>query len=403
MSTDETLRNESPFVRVGTTLYKIVNQPRLNGGYVKKRIVWNNETLRQDYGKDYLANVPKYDGFCTVPDHVNYRQVIDNFLNLYEPIGHQPKEGDFSHIQALLHHIFGEQYELGMDYLQLLYLQPVQKLPILLLVSEERNTGKSTFLNFLKAMFRNNVTFNTNEDFRSQFNSDWAGKLIIVVDEVLLNRREDSEQLKNLSTTLSYKVEAKGKDRDEIAFFAKFVLCSNNERLPVIIDPGETRYWVRKIHHLENDDTHFLQKLIEEIPAFLYFLQHRTLTTQNVSRMWFSPKQTETAALLKIIRCNKSKYEVEAAELIKEIMECMEIDSFSFCLNDLLILLNLSQVRIDKHWLRKIVTEDWKLAPAPNGLTYTTYLFACNKERRFEPIRRVGRYYTITRKQLDEF
>lgn len=403
MSTDETLRNESPFVRVGTTLYKIVNQPRLNGGYVKKRIVWNNETLRQDYGKDYLANVPKYDGFCTVPDHVNYRQVIDNFLNLYEPIGHQPKEGDFSHIQALLHHILGEQYELGMDYLQLLYLQPVQKLPILLLVSEERNTGKSTFLNFLKAMFRNNVTFNTNEDFRSQFNSDWAGKLIIVVDEVLLNRREDSERLKNLSTTLSYKVEAKGKDRDEIAFFAKFVLCSNNERLPVIIDPGETRYWVRKIHHLENDDTHFLQKLIEEIPAFFYFLQHRTLTTQNVSRMWFSPKQTETAALLKIIRCNKSKYEVEAAELIKEIMECMEIDSFSFCLNDLLILLNLSQVRIDKHWLRKIVTEDWKLAPAPNGLTYTTYLFACNKERRFEPIRRVGRYYTITRKQLDEF
>lgn len=403
MSTDETLRNESPFVRVGTALYKIVNQPRLNGGYVKKRIVWNNETLRQDYGKDYLANVPKYDGFCTVPDHVNYRQVIDNFLNLYEPIGHQPKEGDFSHIQALLHHIFGEQYELGMDYLQLLYLQPVQKLPILLLVSEERNTGKSTFLNFLKAMFRNNVTFNTNEDFRSQFNSDWAGKLIIVVDEVLLNRREDSERLKNLSTTLSYKVEAKGKDRDEIAFFAKFVLCSNNERLPVIIDPGETRYWVRKIHHLENDDTHFLQKLIEEIPAFLYFLQHRTLTTQNVSRMWFSPKQTETAALLKIIRCNKSKYEVEAAELIKEIMECMEIDSFSFCLNDLLILLNLSQVRIDKHWLRKIVTEDWKLTPAPNGLTYTTYLFACNKERRFEPIRRVGRYYTITRKQLDEF
>lgn len=403
MSTDETLRNESPFVRVGTTLYKIVNQPRLNGGYVKKRIVWNNETLRQDYGKDYLANVPKYDGFCTVPDHVNYRQVIDNFLNLYEPIGHQPKEGDFSHIQALLHHIFGEQYELGVDYLQLLYLHPIQKLPILLLVSEERNTGKSTFLNFLKAMFRNNVTFNTNEDFRSQFNSDWAGKLIIVVDEVLLNRREDSERLKNLSTTLSYKVEAKGKDRDEIAFFAKFVLCSNNERLQVIIDPGETRYWVRKIHHLENDDTHFLQKLIEEIPAFLYFLQHRSLTTQNVSRMWFSPKQTETAALLKIIRCNKSKYEVEAAELIKEIMECMEIDSFSFCLNDLLILLNLSQVRIDKHWLRKIVTEDWKLAPAPNGLTYTTYLFACNKERRFEPIRRVGRYYTITRKQLDEF
>ena len=48
--------------------------------------------------------------------------------------------------------------------------------------AEERNTGKTTFLNFLKALFQDNVTFNTNEDFRSQFNSDWAGKLLIVVD-----------------------------------------------------------------------------------------------------------------------------------------------------------------------------------------------------------------------------
>ena len=47
-----------------------------------------------------------------------------------------------------------------------------------------------------------------------------SGKLLIVVDEVVLSRREDSERLKNLSTALSYKVEAKGKDRDEIAFFA---------------------------------------------------------------------------------------------------------------------------------------------------------------------------------------
>ena len=277
------------FIRVGTTLYKLVNQPCLNGGYVRKRIVWNNETLRQDYGKHYLAIVPKYDGFCTVPNHVNYRPVVDKFLNLYEPIDHQPQKGDFSHIQSLVRHIFGEQYELGMDYLQLLYLQPIQKLPILLLVSEERNTGKSTFLNFLKALFQNNVTFNTNEDFRSQFNSDWAGKLLIVVDEVLLSRKEDSERLKNLSTTLSYKVEAKGKDRDEIAFFAKFVLCSNNEYLPVIIDAGETRYWVRKIDRLQSDDTEFLQKLKAEIPAFLYHLQHRKLSTKKESRMWFAP------------------------------------------------------------------------------------------------------------------
>ena len=389
------------FIRVGTTLYKLVNQPLLNGGYVKKRIVWNNETLRQDYGKHFLATVPKYDGFCTVPDHVNYRPVVDKFLNLYEPINYKPMEGDFPSIRSLVEHIFGEQYELGMDYLQLLYLQPIQKLPILLLVSEERNTGKSTFLNFLKALFQNNVTFNTNEDFRSQFNSDWAGKLLIVVDEVLLSRREDSERLKNLSTTLSYKVEAKGKDRDEIAFFAKFVLCSNNEYLPVIIDAGETRYWVRKIDRLQTDDTDFLQKLKAEIPAFLYHLQHRQLSTEKESRMWFATSLLHTEALQKIIRSNRNRLEIEMCELILDIMASMGIDTFSFCCNDILTLLANTYVKAEKHQVRKVLQECWKLIPAPNGLTYTTYQLNYNRECRYEPIRRVGRFYTVTRQQLE--
>lgn len=68
---------QEEFIRVGTTLYKIMNQPRINSGFVKKRIVWNNETLRQDYGKNFIA---------TVPNHVYYQSVIDK-LSLYEPMG----------------------------------------------------------------------------------------------------------------------------------------------------------------------------------------------------------------------------------------------------------------------------------------------------------------------------
>ncbi len=386
---------------VGTTLYKVVNQPCANGGYEKKRVVWNNSTLRQDYGKNYLATVPKYDGFCTVPNHLNYQKEIEGFLNLYEPIEHKPQQGEFSHIQSLMRHIFGEQYELGMDYMQLLYLQPTQKLPIVLLVSEERNTGKSTFLNFLKAVFENNVTFNTNEDFRSQFNSDWAGKLLIVVDEVLLNRREDSERLKNLSTTFTYKVEAKGKDRTEIAFFAKFVLCSNNEYLPILIDAGETRYWVRKIMPLQSDDTNFLQKLKTEIPAFLYFLTQRKLSTAQESRMWFNPKLIYTAALQKIIRSNRNRLEIEMAELLLDIMTSVGVSSVSFCLNDIIPLLVCSQVKVEKSQVRKVVQECWKLAPASNSLSYTTYQYDYNRECRYSPVRRIGRYYLVSKEQLE--
>ena len=388
------------FIRVGTTLYKIVEQPKLNGGYVRKRIVWNNETLRQDSGKDYIGSVPKYDGFCTVPEHLNYRPIVGKFLNLYEPIDHHPKEGDFSYIRSLVRHIFGEQYELGMDYLQLLYLQPIQKLPIPLLVSEERNTGKSTFLNFLKLLFQNNVTFNTNEDSRSRFNFDWAGKLLIVVDEVLLNRREDSERLKNLSTTLSYKVEAKGKDRDKIAFFAKFVLCSNNEYLPVIIDAGETRYWVRKIDRLQSDDTDFLQKLKAEIPAFLHFLQHGTLSTEKENRMWFAPSLLHTEALQKIIRSNRNRLEIEMHELILDIMKSVGTDTFSFCYDDILLLLAQSQIKAERHQVRKVLQECWKLTPAHNTLTYTTYQVSCSREYRYSPIETTGRYYTVTKEFL---
>jgi len=395
------MEKKEEFIRVGTTLYKIVNQPRIDGGYVRKRIAWNSETLRQDYGKDYMAGIPKYDGFCTVPDHVGYKPIVGKFLNLYEPISHVPVQGDFPCIRSLVEHIFGEQYELGMDYLQLLYLQPIQKLPILLLVSEERNTGKSTFLNFLKLLFQNNVTFNTNEDFRSQFNSDWAGKLLIVVEEVLLNRREDSERLKNLSTTLSYKVEAKGKDRDEIAFFAKFVLCSNNEYLPVIIDAGETRYWVRKIDRLQSDDTDFLQKLKAEIPAFLHFLQHRQLSTKKESRMWYAPSLLHTEALQKIIRSNRNRLEIEMHELILDIMESVGTDTFSFCYNDILLLLAQSQIKAERHQVRKVLQEYWKLTPAHNTLTYTTYQVSCSREYRYSPVKTTGRYYTVTKEFLE--
>lgn len=52
-------------------------------------------------------------------------------------------------------------------------------------------------------------------------------------------------------TASVYKIEAKGKDLCEVQFFGKFIMCSNNEDTPVLIEPGETRYWVRKINPLK--------------------------------------------------------------------------------------------------------------------------------------------------------
>ena len=159
-------------------------------------------------------------------------------------------------------------------------------------------------------------------------------------------------------------MEAKGKDRDEIGFFAKFVLCSNNEYLPVIIDAGETRYWVRKIDRLQSDDTDFLQKLKAEIPAFLYHLQYRLLFTEKESRMWFAPSLLHTEALQKIIRSNRNRLEIEMYELLLDIMTTMNVDSVSFCPHDILVLLANTYVKAEKHQVRKVLQDCWKLTPA---------------------------------------
>lgn len=254
---------------------------------------------------------------------------------------------------------------MGYDYLQLLYLRPLQRLPVLLLVSIERNTGKTTFLNLLKLIFGGNVTFNTNEDFRSQFNDDWVGKLLICVDEVLLNRREDSERINNLSTARSYKAEAKGRDRREVVFFGKFVLCSNNERNPVLIEAAETRYWVRRIPPLTHDDQQLLARMQTEIPGLLFFLQRRTLSTREESRLWFSPRLLATEALRRIIHYNRSKPEAEMLSIIRDILDGKKLEEYQFDVSDMLNMLDISGIRVDHPTVRRTLTESWQLRLAP--------------------------------------
>lgn len=391
------------FIRVGSTYYKWVEQPLLDGSVVKKYIPWTLEALRQDYGKKFIADIPRYDGFCTVPSHTNYQKEVGSFLNLYQPLRHgETWEEHCTTTLGLINHIFDEQYDLGMDYLQLLYKEPTQKLPILLLVSTERNTGKTTFLIFLKLLFQDNATFNTNEDFRSQFNADWAGKLLIMVDEVLLSRREDSERLKNLSTARTYKVEAKGKDRAEVEFFAKFVLCSNNETFPLVIDPEETRYWVRKVPPLINDDPYILSTIKYEMPAFIRRLKSRKLSTCCGSRMWFNPKLIHTEALDNIIRHNRPRAELDMVELFLDVMERHNLTQLSFCPNDIHSLLMNTHVKIEKWQILKVLKERWKLKPADNAYRYTTYNIDYNDATYYMAVQRTGRYYTVQRDFLEQ-
>ena len=364
------------FLRIGTDYYKTCYVPLLSGDSAKMLRKWTKGEIITDHGKDFLQTVKKYDGFITIPDHVNYKQEINSFYNEYEKIEHKPIKGDFKKTEKFLNHIFGEQYNIGIDYLTILWRNPIQILPILCLVSDERKTGKTSFLNWLKLVFQSNMTINKNEDFRSRFNSDWASKLIISVDEVLLDKREDSERIKNLSTANTYKTESKGKDKIETNFFGKFILCSNNEENFIQIDSKEIRYWVRKVNSIEKEDVDMLQKLKDEIPQFLYFLNTRKIESERLTRMWFTKQQIYTPALDKVVKGNKTYLSQEIKEILIDDFVAFEVDVLRYTASDLLDKLIKSNIRTIRNKVSSTLKTDYGVLPI-NG-SYKKYFLSLN-------------------------
>lgn len=222
---------------------------------------------------------------------------------------------------------------------------------------------------------------------------------MICVDEVLLNRREDSERIKNLSTARSYKAEAKGRDRREVEFFGKFVLCSNNERNPVLIEAAETRYWVRRVPPLPYDDQHLLVKMQAEIPGLLFYLQQRMLSSYEESRMWFAPRLLATDALRRIVHYNRSKTETEMLSIIRDIMEAEHLADYRFDVSDMVNMLEIRGIRSDHPTVQRILAENWQLRPAPPTY-YQRYTITYNGETQRQESK-TARVYTVTREQLD--
>ena len=83
-------------------------------------------------------------------------------------------------------------------------------------------------------------------------------------------------------------------------------------------------------------------------------------------------------------------------------MTLIGIIPFIFCLNDIIPLLVCAQVKVEKSQVRKVVQECWKLAPASNSLSYTTYEYTYNRECRYSPVKRIGRYYMVSKEQLEK-
>ena len=290
------LRNVAlKFIRIRDDYFKIVFRPDKTGKHYKDLLRLLKSTIIDDYTKSILKYIQKYDDFTIVPSHIDFKQEINGFYNQYYELTHQPIEGEFDTIKQIILHVFGRDYfDFALDYCQLLYLFPNQRLPILLFESFAKNTGKSTIGTLFYLIFQDNAIKIGNSDLSSDFNGVWLQRLLIIIDEASLEKQGVMQMLKRLSTeTGKVIVNEKNKAQREVDFIGKFLFFSNDEGKALPIERGDPRWAVFKVPtFLESglkDDPHIEAKMVTEIPAFLHFLKNRQMVYENKSRMYFSP------------------------------------------------------------------------------------------------------------------
>jgi hypothetical protein len=389
-------KDAKDYFRVGDQYYEFVHVPNKYGQIEKRWQARMKGTIMDDHGRTIFQHIPKYKAFCSVPDHLNFQSVINNCFNIYSPFeweadAHRCSEADFPNILQFIKHIFGEakitftnpdtktkheyiNWELGMDYLQLLLQRPTEKLPIICLVSRLNNTGKSTFGKFLKILFTGNVAIVGNQDLAGDFNAHWASKLLVICDETKIDKQHVVEKVKNLSTADKIMMNAKGKDHVELDCFIKFIFITNNEDSFMTITEDDIRYWVHKVPRINSEVTNMLYLMQEEIPSFLSFLSTRKLLTEQLNRMWFHPLLLKTEALKKVIVNSQPT-------ILKELMQHLRDMFMDFGVDKIhMTSLDIKEeffrgARYEKNYIEKIVREELKATNKTfeyNGNTYST-------------------------------
>lgn len=372
------------------------------------------EEIEKDIRLKILKAAPKYLGRTNVPSHTHYNECVinmqgDRYYNMYRPLKYEPQEGEWPHIEQLIRHIFGDQYEEGLDYIQLLYTRPTRGLPILLLVSRETGTGKSTFWNFVREIFGENASPLTQDTLESRFTAPWISKLVVCVEETNTddrNKMKTNEKLKTIATAEMLPSEGKGTNWVQAVIFVKVILCSNNEANPIRIDPEDTRIWVRKVPKLPKGSpgVDFKEQLKKEIPAFLAFLLQRSMHTKDSGRLWFDVIKLRTPAWQEIVKNSQSPLEKELREILLDIMYATELDQLEYDQTTLIQLcenLNLAKrLRCSiNHSDIKAILDGWGIQASkkPGRIKYYLINEIGGQPVRFE---KVGKKVIIRKKNL---
>lgn len=369
----EIIKSDIPYIRVGTDYFKVIAKKDRYKSENTLLKPWKKDEIKQDHGKNLLGMIYKFDDFTIYPDNVEYTPVLNNCYNLYAKFAHKfvindVNENNIPVTMGLIHHIFGDQWELGLKYMKILYENPRQILPVLALVSTERETGKTTFLNWIQMLFGENTTLINPSDLTSNFNDAYATKNIIMIDETTIDKQHAIEKLKSIATAKTMSVSQKFVSHYSVPFFGKVIFCTNKESDFMRIDEEEIRFWVRKIKIIKGaKNTNIETDLFNEIPKFLKYLMQLPAIDFSKSRMVFTKDEIQTESLHAVMEQSKST-------LRKEIE--MNFDDF-FMNNDAIEFIEATAKDIKMQWfplnhkyemsyIRTVLKEEMKMVCLKN-------------------------------------
>lgn len=371
------MNGKIPYIRVGTDYYKVIR--KLNRYDVENIQLkpWKKDEIKQDHGKNLLSLIYKFDDFTIVPNNTDHSPIINNCYNLYSPFAYKPVDNEVYHedipvTMGLILHIFGDQWELGLKYMKLLYEYPKQILPVLALVSTERETGKTTFLNWIQMLFGENATLINPSDLMSSFNDGYATKNIIMIDETVIDKMHTIEKLKSIATAKTISVSQKFVSHYSVPFFGKVILCTNKETDFMRIDEEEIRFWVRKINPIkEPKNTKIEQDLYNEIPMFLKYLQMMPEIDFSKSRMVFTQDEIATEQLGSVKEESKSGLRKEIEYLISDyFLNNPNIKELELTPKDIKKEWFLHNQNITNAYIKKVLREEMKLDYSNKPIRY---------------------------------
>ncbi len=258
----------------------------------------NKSKLDTEWGIDEgnINEISAYDGFIMSPenDPELYRRSINtknglSLLNIYElPI--HPKgnfqideygKGNWPTILDLILHIAPMKKpspnpkltytEWMLDYLAISWNVPSLLLPTLVLVSKEKHTGKTTFMELLKLMFQNNAKKITVSDFTSNTYVSWGFPNIILMDE-----KEIPGNIMKMILEESLKESGNIVSNDllnlQINNSSKFIISLDEIENLNLINEGSLAIIETELFMREPNNSNFIERMKKELPHFLDFL-----------------------------------------------------------------------------------------------------------------------------------